>query len=371
MSPRPKPSLPAATSWETLIPAGTHWSGILRRGLALRVVDVDGGANLSAVFHRQEDPLERYNMADTLKAQHTAHLTRGHALYTDMGRVIASITADTLGWHDPLGGVGDARLFAHKYGTTSYQADRNAMIRNGRDSLVLELAKYGLSARDLVANVNFFSKLDTRDDGALDFVAGHSPAGSTLDLRFEMNTLAAFSTAPHPLDPHPDYAPKAVKLIAYRAYPADGAAPEDDPCRRARAPRTCAASPTPIACLLKERRAMPIIESRLDPRDAIHDTTLNAGEPWLRDLKRGQVFRILDLKATRPSTRCSTGPTTRGALQRAGHHPRPAQPVPERGQRAAVEPGQPDGDDRRRYLRPSRHARRRVRGREQHRALCA
>ena len=58
-------------------------------------------------------------MADTLKAQHTAHLTRGHALYTDMGRVIASITADTLGWHDPLGGVGDARLFAHKYGTTS------------------------------------------------------------------------------------------------------------------------------------------------------------------------------------------------------------------------------------------------------------
>ncbi|RBL66661.1 urea carboxylase, partial [Pseudomonas sp. MWU13-2625] len=41
---------------------------------------------------------------------------------------------------------------------------------------------------------------------------------------------------------------------------------------------------------------MPIIESRLDPRDAIHDTTLNAGEPWLRDLKRGQVLRILDLE---------------------------------------------------------------------------
>ena len=55
---------------------------------------------------------------------------------------------------------------------------------------------------------------------------------------------------------------------------------------------------------------MPIIESRLDPRDAIHDTTLNAGEPWLRDLKRGQVFRILDLEGNGPSTRCSTGPTT-------------------------------------------------------------
>ncbi|MCA3930299.1 DUF1989 domain-containing protein, partial [Burkholderia sp.] len=99
MSPSPQAVLapPPHVAWEALIPAGTHWSGILRRGLALRIVDVEGGANLSAVFHRQEDPLERYNMADTLKAQHTAHLTCGHALYTDMGRVIASITADTLG----------------------------------------------------------------------------------------------------------------------------------------------------------------------------------------------------------------------------------------------------------------------------------
>ena len=230
-------TLPAAANaeplWDAVIPAGTHWSGVLRRGLALRIVDLEGGANLSAVFHRQEDPLERYNMADTLKAQHTAHLTRGHALFTDMGRVIASITADTLGWHDPLGGVGDAALFEHKYGAKSYQRYRNDMIRNGRDSLVLELAKYGLGARDLVANVNFFSKVAVAGDGALEFVSGHSPAGGSLDLRFEMNTLAAFSTAPHPLDPQRDYAPKPVRLIAYRAYPADGAAPADDPCRTA------------------------------------------------------------------------------------------------------------------------------------------
>ena len=220
-------------AWEAIIPAGAHWSGILRRGLALRIVDIEGGANLSGVFHRQEDPLERYNMADTLKAQHTAHLSRGHVLYSDMGRVIASITGDTIGWHDALGGVGDARLFERKYGKTTYQADRNEMIRNGRDSLVLELAKYGLSARDLAANVNFFSKVVSDEQGTIEFVTAHSKPGSALDLRFEMNTLAVFSTAPHPLDPNPVYAPKPVKLIAYRAYPADGAARDDDPCRRA------------------------------------------------------------------------------------------------------------------------------------------
>ncbi|CAB3772788.1 urea amidolyase associated protein UAAP1 [Paraburkholderia humisilvae] len=217
--------------WETVIPAGTHWSGVLRRGVALRIVDLEGGANLAAVFYRQEDPLERYNMADTLKAQHTAHLTRGHVLYSDMGRVFASITADTVGWHDPLGGIGDAQLFEQKYGVARYQAHRNAMIRNGRDSLLLELARHGLGTRDLVANVNFFSKLAAADDGSLSFVANHSRAGDAFDLRFEMNTLAAFSTAPHPLDPAAGYQPKPVKLVAYRAYPSDGVVPSDDPCR--------------------------------------------------------------------------------------------------------------------------------------------
>lgn len=220
-------------AWETVIPAGTHWSGVLRRGMALRAVDSEGGANLAAVFHRHDEPLERYNMSDTLKAQHTAHLTRGHVLYSDMGRVLASITADTLGWHDPLGGVGDAQLFASKYGVARYQQHRNAMIRNGRDSLLLELAKHGLGARDLVANINFFSKLAIGEDGALDFVAGHSPAGAAFDLRFEMDTLVAFSTAPHPLNPSSEYEPKPVKLIAYRAYATDACVPADDFCRSA------------------------------------------------------------------------------------------------------------------------------------------
>ncbi|CAB3805669.1 hypothetical protein LMG28614_06261 [Paraburkholderia ultramafica] len=41
---------------------------------------------------------------------------------------------------------------------------------------------------------------------------------------------------------------------------------------------------------------MPIVESQLDPRDAIYHFTLPAGEPWIHEVKRGQVFRILDLE---------------------------------------------------------------------------
>ena len=217
--------------WEHTVPAGTHWSGLLRRGMALRIVDIEGGANASLLFFNPEDKLERYNMPDTLKAQHTAFLTHGHCLYSDMGRIFCSITTDTVGWHDPLCGVSDARLAAEKYGIAPYGAKRNEMIRNGRDSLLVELGKYGLGKRDLGPTVNLFSKVTADEaDGALHFHPGHSPAGGTVDLRFEMNTLVMLSTAPHPLDPNPDYAPRPVRLIAWHA----DAPAADDTCRNFR-----------------------------------------------------------------------------------------------------------------------------------------
>jgi hypothetical protein len=39
-----------------------------------------------------------------------------------------------------------------------------------------------------------------------------------------------------------------------------------------------------------------LTESRLDPRDAVYDFELAAGEPWLHPLERGQTLRILDLR---------------------------------------------------------------------------
>ncbi len=56
---------------------GQAWSGRLRRNQRLRLVDVEGRACVSALFYNAADPLERYNMADTLKAQFTAFLTTG------------------------------------------------------------------------------------------------------------------------------------------------------------------------------------------------------------------------------------------------------------------------------------------------------
>src|SRR4249920_1816963 len=112
-------------SYREPLRGGQMWSRVVRRGQALRLLDVEGGASVAALFYNAKQPLERYNMADTLKAQHTAFLTSGHVLYSDMGRVLMSLTEDTAGWHDTFTGHLDRAGSEQKFGRGSYQALRN------------------------------------------------------------------------------------------------------------------------------------------------------------------------------------------------------------------------------------------------------
>lgn len=213
--------------WEETLRGGAHWSGVLRRGLALRLVAQGGDANVAALFYSHEQPLERYNMADTLKAQHTAHLSAGCVCYSDMGRILCSLTADSIGWHDPLGGLTDAALIEARYGATSFQQQRNGRYVSGREALLVELGKYGLGERDLVANVNFFSKVAVDDAGGMHLATGHCHGGDAIDLRFEMDCIVLLHNGPHPLAAGPAYAPPEVLLQCWRAAPVG----PDDLCR--------------------------------------------------------------------------------------------------------------------------------------------
>jgi urea carboxylase-associated protein 2 len=211
------------------LPPGASWSRTCRRNTALTLTDLEGGANVSALLYRADDPLERYCMPDTLKAQHVSRLTAGVALYSDMGRVLASVTHDTCGWHDTITGHATAAHVAERWGAVSYQEARNDWRRSAREALLVELAKHGLGSRDLVANVNFFTKVAVDEAGAFAFVAGNSQAGAAVTLRFELDTLVVLSSVPHPLDPAPTWSPRPVRLELESV----GAAGDADAVRRA------------------------------------------------------------------------------------------------------------------------------------------
>ncbi len=216
--------------YEDEIPGGKHWSFTVRRGTVLRLIDREGGANVGMLFYNPQNPLERYNAPDTLKCQHTFKLTAGHCLYSDMGRIFCSIIEDTAGWHDTVCGNSTKALVAERWGQKSYQDHRNDWTLNGHDSFLVEAAKYGLGRRDLAANVNWFSKVRTEEDGTMVFDPSAARAGAHVDLRFEMDTLVLLHTCPHPLNPAAEYPRQG---ITYQLRKADPVA-EDDLCMNSR-----------------------------------------------------------------------------------------------------------------------------------------
>lgn len=209
----------SALIYQDTLPAGKHWSFVLRKGTQLRLVDLEGGANCGMLFYNPANPLERYNAPDTLKCQHTFKLTKGHCLYSDMGRIFCSIVADTAGWHDTVSGNTTKAMVTRKWGETTYQTHRNEWQQNGHDSFLIEGAKYGLTRRDLAANVNWFSKVRIDDDGRMIFDTASATAGAYVDLRFEMDTLVLFHTCPHPLNPATIYPLKPMRYELSEAPP--------------------------------------------------------------------------------------------------------------------------------------------------------
>ena len=212
------------------LPGGAMWSMRIPRDRLVRLTALDAGANVSALLYNSADPLDRLNIPDTLKALHTAKLTRGHVLMSDMGHSLASIVSDSLGWHDPIAGHGTAGHIKRKYGEHGYQECRNDFHRNARDNFLIELSKHGLGLRDIVANVNFFTKVSVDDDGKLHFAENHCPEGAVVELRTDMDILLVLANCPHPLDPSSEYPRKRVRIDIEPSEPAG----PDDFCRNFR-----------------------------------------------------------------------------------------------------------------------------------------
>ena len=216
--------------YSEVIPPGGMWSMRVRRWRRLRLTALDSGANVSALFYNYEMPLDRLNIPDTLKALHTAKLHTGHVLMSDMGRALASIVSETTGWHDPLGGICDAGLVREKFGENPYQVARNEFYRNARDNFLVELGKYGLGEKDIVANVNFFSKVTVDDEGRMVFEPTPAPEGAHVELRAEMDILVVLANCPHPMHPAGEYPRRSMRVELLDGPPT----PADDFCRNFR-----------------------------------------------------------------------------------------------------------------------------------------
>ena len=206
------------------IAGGWYWSTLLRKGEALRIAQAYGPASVALVCWSARDTSERLNLPDTVKVQWDTRIQKGRVLFSDMGRVLLSVTEDSSGGaHDVLLGGSTAASNAEKY--------PGLATRNTRDNLVLAAGKLGLSRRDLPMALTLFAPVRVADDdGRFAWQPDLLKGCDYVDLRAEMDLLVALSTCPHPLDPRPDYAPYAAEITRYRTRIVP-----DDLCRSATA----------------------------------------------------------------------------------------------------------------------------------------
>lgn len=198
--------------FEEMIPGGGVWSHTLKKGTALRVTDPRGGACGALSFYNPRDLSERYNMPDTLKGQHTAILTKGHALYSDMGRILLSILEDSFGAHDPISGLLTQEELEQRFGHRPYQKFRNDWHQSGLSQMWTEIGKYALDIRDLSSVVNLFGAVTVSEKGELKWDPSRIKPGNSILLRAEMDTLVVLAATQHPFDPRKHWDPLPLNV---------------------------------------------------------------------------------------------------------------------------------------------------------------
>jgi urea carboxylase-associated protein 2 len=226
------PTLPAAADdaagpvrWEETIAGGGYASRRLSRGARLRLIDLHGDACASLLLFNTENPLERLNVADTVKVQWNGYLGVGKLLLSDMGRAMMTILADTAGTHDAFCGASNETSNASAYGDGA----NHGAHPNARDRLMLGVAKHGLGRKDVHPCINLFKGVTVAADGAMMPQIGPFAAGREIVLRAEMDLIVVLANCPHVLDPRPDYTVTPLRATAWRG----AVTPEDDGWRQA------------------------------------------------------------------------------------------------------------------------------------------
>ncbi len=195
--------------------AGEPWVRLIRQGQTFRIVDLEGNQAVDTLFYNAHDAQERYSATDTINRQNQLYLTADSKLYSNFGRVMLTITADTCGRHDTLGGA-----CAAESNTVRYALEKFPM-HSCRDNFLHALAHHplcqqlGMSKRDLPSNINFFMNVPVTETGGLEFADGVSAPGKYVEMHAEMDVVVLISNCPQLNNPCNAYNPTPVRLLIW------------------------------------------------------------------------------------------------------------------------------------------------------------
>jgi urea carboxylase-associated protein 1 len=183
----------------------------IKQGQKFRIIDLEGNQAADTLFYNARDMSDRYSAQDTIRAQRSIYLTTGTKLISSEGNVLLTLTADTCGRHDTLGGA-----CATESNQVRYSLDKRWM-HACRDTFMLQVLRWGRGATkaDITHNINFFMNVPVTPDGELRFADGVSAGGRYVELRAEMDVIALISNCPQLNNPCNAYNPTPIRLLIW------------------------------------------------------------------------------------------------------------------------------------------------------------
>ncbi|MEZ5403218.1 MAG: urea carboxylase-associated family protein [Bryobacteraceae bacterium] len=202
---------PAEACYSAMVPAGEPWIHEIRKGQRFRIVDVEGNQAADTLFYNAADYMDRYSATDTIRGQANIYLTTGTKLISTFGNALLTITADTCGRHDTLGGA-----CAMESNMVRYAIEKRFM-HACRQSFVKAVLGFDrrLGKRDIAHNINFFMNVPVTPEGGLKFDDGVSGPGKYVEMRAEMDVVAVISNCPQLNNPCNAYNPTPIQVLIW------------------------------------------------------------------------------------------------------------------------------------------------------------
>jgi urea carboxylase-associated protein 1 len=193
--------------------AGDYWIHEIGAGQHFRIVDLGGNQAVDTLFYNAVDTSERYSATDTIVAQRNIYLTSGTVLMSNLRNPLLTITADTCGRHDTLGGACAVESNQVRYAIEKrhMHACRHSFLNAVADPM------WDISKRDLGPNINFFMNVPVTPEGKLTFEDGISDALKYVEMRAETDVICVISNCPQLNNPCNAYNPTPVQVFIWNS----------------------------------------------------------------------------------------------------------------------------------------------------------
>ena len=201
------PLLDGAILLDQVVAARAPWSAVVSRGDILTIVDVGGNQSGDCLLYNAHDTDERYSVPDTIAWSGNVYVRTGTVLRSNEGNPLAAVVANEIDRQDTIGGACGKESNTLRYG------HHTAAEHGCRENFLAEAAKYGMGARDIVSNLNWFMNVPIEADGTLGIVDGISGPGKRVAFRAEMEILVLVSNCPQMNNPCNDFNPTPLRMI--------------------------------------------------------------------------------------------------------------------------------------------------------------